>query len=263
MLNSVIKNAVALICVVIFAACGTGNTETAETSESSDIMNTETEIVTTTTGTVRVTREIDPEKPMIALTFDDGPNSLTSPAVLDKLEKYGAVGTFFLVGDNISDDTAAVMKRAYEMGCDIENHSKTHSDMTKMTPDEIAAEVKFTDDKIFDILGVKPSFFRPPYIAVNDVMYEAIDETFICGTGVEDYEPKVNAKERAKRVLAAAADGLIVLLHDSYGNTMTVIALDTIIPELQKQGYQFVTVAELFGYKNVTPEEYNMYTLLS
>lgn len=73
---------------------------------------------------------------VIALTFDDGPNTDTTPLVLDKLEEHGIVASFFVIGNNITDESAEVMKRAYNMGCDIENHSQSHPDMTKMTADE-------------------------------------------------------------------------------------------------------------------------------
>ena len=56
---------------------------------------------------------------MIALTFDDGPNTDTTPLVLDKLEEHGIVASFFVIGNNITDESAEVMKRAYNMGCDI------------------------------------------------------------------------------------------------------------------------------------------------
>jgi peptidoglycan/xylan/chitin deacetylase (PgdA/CDA1 family) len=91
-------------------------------------------------------------------------------------------------------------------------------------------------------------------------MYDNIDLTFICGQGCEDWVPEVTAEQRAERVLAAAEDGQIVLLHDMQWNQNTVEALKTIIPELKKRGYEFVTVPQLFELKNITPRRGWLYT---
>ncbi len=190
---------------------------------------------------------------VIALTFDDGPNTTTTVRVLDKLEEYGVKASFFLIGDNITPESAEVVKRAHDMGCEIDNHSRTHSYMTKMTPQEIAAEFEYTSDRIKEITGESPKFFRPPYIDVNSDMFENIGVPFISGYGCNDYDAKVQIEERAQRTLEQAKDGAIILLHDSEGNIKTVAALDIIIPELQKQGYEFVTVSELFYAKGEQP----------
>ncbi len=207
---------------------------------------------------------IRPERPvftksdkLIALTFDDGPNITTTRAVLDKLEEYEIVASFFLIGDNITgnfdEGSMRVAKQACDMGCEINSHSKTHSDMTKLTPEEIKAEMDFTAEKIKEITGEYPAFFRPPYIAVNQTMFDNIDIPFICGFGCNDWEAEITAGQRAEKVLSQAKDGAIILLHDMQGNTATVEALDTIIPALKEEGYEFVTVSELFAAKEITP----------
>lgn len=207
---------------------------------------------------------------IIALTFDDGPNTVTTPRVLDIIEKHGVPASFFVCGDNITHESSEVMKRAAELGCEIHNHSRTHSDMTGMSPEDIRAEIDFTSDKIEEVVGIRPRFFRPPYIAVNEKMHEAIDLTFICGLGAEDWLEEVSAEERYKRIISQAADGLVILLHDSLielpngkkGNDKTVEAVDMIVPELQRQGYKFVTVSQLFDMKNVIPKHGEMYTIV-
>lgn len=188
---------------------------------------------------------------VIALTFDDGPNTNTTGEVLDVLEKYGVRGTFFLIGDNINEQSAENVKRAYQMGCEIANHSKTHSYMNKMEAEDIKAEIEFTNEKIKELIGVEPVFFRPPYIAVNQTMFDNIDLTFISGYGCEDYEAKVTAEERYKRTMEQAKDGAIILLHDQELNFQTVQALEMIIPDLLEQGYELVTCSELFFAKGV------------
>ena len=198
--------------------------------------------------------------PIIALTFDDGPNTVITPQVLDILEKEGIVASFFLIAQNITPESAEIVRREQAMGCDIENHTVTHSFMDKMTAEEIRAEVDGCTEKIVEITGKAPKFFRPPFIAVSKAMYDNIDMTFICGMGCEDWVPTVTAEERAERVLANAADGQIVLLHDMQWNQNTVEALKTIIPELKKRGYDFVTVSQLFEQKGVTPQHGWLYS---
>ena len=198
--------------------------------------------------------------PIIALTFDDGPNTVVTPQVLDILENEGIVASFFLIAQNITPESAEVVRRAQAMGCDIENHTVTHPFMDKMTVEEIRKEVDGCTEKIIEITGKAPKFFRPPFIAVSKAMYDNIDMTFICGMGCEDWVPTVTAEERAERVLANAADGQIVLLHDMQWNQNTVEALKTIIPELKKRGYDFVTISQVFEQKGVTPQRGWLYS---
>ena len=198
--------------------------------------------------------------PNIALTFDDGPNTVITPQVLDILEENGAVGTFFLIAQNITPESAEMVRRAVAMGCDIENHSVTHSFMDEMSPEQIREEVKTCSEKITAITGRAPEFFRPPFIRVSQEMYDNIELTFICGAGCEDWVPEVSAQMRIERVLANAEDGLIVLLHDMEWNVNTVEALKTIVPELKKRGYRFVTCAQLFAEAGVTPVHGRLYS---
>lgn len=206
--------------------------------------------------------EIDPAKPVIALTFDDGPNTTTTNQVLDLLEKYQVRASFFLVGSNINEETSKVVKRAHDMGCEINNHSKTHSYMDKMTAEEIKAEVDFVSEKVKEITGEDTKFFRPPYIAVNDTMYQSIDMPFISGYGCNDWDDKVDVNRRLAVMRRYAKDGVIFLLHDAQGNDKTVEMLDTLIPELIEEGYQFATVSELFEAKGaaISGEDTNLYS---
>ena len=198
--------------------------------------------------------------PIIALTFDDGPNTEITPQVLDTLEENGAIGTFFLIAQNITPESAEMVRRAKAMGCGIENHSLTHGFMNQMTVEQIRAEVQACTDRIVEITGEAPKFFRPPFIAVSQEMYDNIDLTFICGAGCEDWVPTVSAQERIERVLANAEDGQIVLLHDMQWNQNTADALKVIIPELKKRGFRFVTCAQLFEEKGVTSKKGWLYS---
>lgn len=196
----------------------------------------------------------------IALTFDDGPNTVTTPKVLDLLEEYEIPASFFLIADNINDESAEMVRRAHSLGCDIENHSRTHGFMDKMTAEQIREEVRYCTEKIVGITGETPAFFRPPYIAVNQTLFDTVDLTFICGVGCEDWVPTVSARQRAERVLADARDGNIVLLHDMTGNENTVEALKTIIPELKERGFTFLTCPALFEACGVTPVRNRLYS---
>lgn len=196
----------------------------------------------------------------IALTFDDGPNTEITPQVLDILEENGVRASFFLIADAITQESARMARRAFEMGCEINNHSKTHDFMDKMAPETIRAEIRYCTDRIVEITGVAPRFFRPPYIAVNQALYDNVDLTFICGVGCEDWVPEVTAQQRIDRLLSTVKDGDIILLHDMPGNKNTVEALRTVIPAWKERGFAFVTCGELFDLKGVTPKKGKIYS---
>ncbi len=195
-----------------------------------------------------------------ALTFDDGPNTVTTPQVLDVLEKHNVTATFFVIGNNITLESAEVMRRAVKMGCGIENHSRTHSDMTKMSAGKISAEISFTSDAVEKAVGRRPEFFRPPYIAYDQQMFDTVDLTFICGIGADDWNDEISSDERYRRIMEQVGDGSVILLHDMEGNFRTVEAIDRIIPAMKAEGYEFVTVSELFARKGIVPKKNVIYT---
>lgn len=196
----------------------------------------------------------------IAMTFDDGPNTVITPQVLDILAENDVVASFFLIGRNITEESARVARRAWEMGCEINNHSVTHSFMSKMPREEIRREIDECSEQIVAITGETPRFFRPPFIDVSDDLFDAVDLTFICGVGCEDWVPTVTAQERIDRILSSAKDGDILLLHDMTGNVNTVEAIKTVIPVLKQRGFRFVTCGQLFREMGVTPVKGRMYS---
>ena len=199
-------------------------------------------------------------KKLVALTFDDGPSSITSQ-VLDKLEQYDAVATFFLIGQNINEGSRAIMQRQVSMGCELANHSYSHNYMNSMDYNSAAYEVSRTSDLIYQYAGVRPKFFRPPYISTSNTMYQAIDLPFICGSMHNDWDNGTSASQRANSVISNVKDGDIILLHDFYGNGNTVQALDTIIPWLKNNGYELVTLSQLFELKGINPnQEYKIWS---
>ena len=205
-----------------------------------------------------------PKEPVkyLALSFDDGPNLTTESKMLDVLAKHDVPATFFLIGNNINEETAENMKRALELGCEIGNHSLTHSRMSQMDEEQVKTEILATSRMIEQITGQVPKFFRPPYIDVKPEMYDWIDLTFICGKGCEDWVATVGKEARREGIIANAEPGAIYLLHDFDGNGATVEALDEAIPVLKEQGYVFVTVAQLFEKLQCTPDGHTMYSVV-
>ena len=210
-----------------------------------------------------ITANAEAEPKLLALAFDDGPNTTTTNEVLDVLDKYNAKATFFLIGLNINDESAKSVKRAYDMGMEIANHSKTHNSMMNMTPDEIKAEIDYVDEKVEAITGEKTKCFRPPFIGVSQTMYDNIDIPFIYGADTQDYMEQVDVDERAENILKNAKDGTIYLMHDSAGNDKTVEALKIALPKLVEQGYEFVTISELFERQGETPKKNILYSTVT
>ena len=208
--------------------------------------------------TITANAEVEPK--LLALAFDDGPNTTTTNEVLDVLDQYNAKATFFLIGLNINDESAKSVKRAYDMGMEIANHSKTHNSMMNMTPDEIKAEIDYVDEKVEAITGEKTKCFRPPFIGVSQTMYDNIDIPFIYGADTQDYMEQVDVDERVEKILKNAKDGTIYLMHDSTGNDQTVEALKIALPKLVERGYEFVTISELFERQGETPKKNILYS---
>ena len=175
--------------------------------------------------------------------------------VLDKLEKHGVVASFFVIGQLITDETAPTLKRMVDMGCEINNHSWAWDSMNNMTKAEVNESISKTNAAIKKYTGQEAKFFRAPNLATSEELYAYVDMPFIQGVLAMDWQGcNTNAKDRANNVLAGVKDGAIILMHDvqPYPHP-TPEALDILIPKLKKQGYEFVTVGELFKRKGVTP----------
>jgi peptidoglycan/xylan/chitin deacetylase (PgdA/CDA1 family) len=196
---------------------------------------------------------------LVALSFDDGPTEDITPLVLDILEEFNVPASFFVIGQNINESSARHMNRALALGCEIQNHSFTHSAMTQLSIDQVKDEIKRTDELIEQYTGKHAWLFRPPFIDQNQAMHDAVAHTFISGINCLDWEPDRTAQMRFEDVVSKVKDGDIILLHDFPGNINTVDALRLIIPELKKQGYNFVTVSQLFKEKGISPEPHSGY----
>ena len=193
----------------------------------------------------------------ISLTFDDGPNLDVTSQILDLLELHKIPASFFLIGNNINEKSAESIRREIDDGCSVECHSWSHPAFPKLSPEEMIEEIEKTNAAIEKYSGEKPIFFRPPYIAVNQLMYDTIKMPFIEGRGVDDWNDSVSVETRVEGVIKNAHDGQIILLHDMSGNQKTVEALKKIIPVLKENGVEFYTVRDLFKVCGVNPNQKN------
>ena len=176
---------------------------------------------------------IDPDKPMMALTFDDGPGERTGE-LLEFLEKYDAHATFFLQGVNIPgrEDT---VKRILEADCELGNHSYNHPELTKISEADIRKQIGDTNDLIKGACGEGATLVRPPYGAVNDSVKKNVGMPMILWN-VDTLDWKGDTQTVINSVLQNADDGDIVLMHDIHSTT--VDAALQLIPRLVDEGYR-------------------------
>ncbi len=189
----------------------------------------------------------DPNRPMVALTFDDGPTSYT-PQVLDLLERYGAKGTFFVIGRNLDEETKPVLQRMADLGCDIGMHDLTHTDLTRLSYAGNVKRIQRMRALIFDQIdgGYETHLLRPPFGSLNKTVRRALRSADAASirwsVDTLDWRSK-DPGAILKIVKAQTRDGAILLFHDRLPST--VAALRKAIPWLQEQGYELVTVTEL------------------
>lgn len=188
-------------------------------------------------------RTLDPARPMVALTYDDGPHAVYTDQILDILEEHGAVATFFEVARNLPNAPDAV-RRAAAMGCEVGSHSYRHADLGKMDKDGQLADQAAADALFQEVLGTTPTLLRPPYGSMNKTLKTTCGRSIVTWTiDPEDWLCK-NADTVVSRVKGESRlDGQVILLHSIYPST--VEATKTLVPWLQEQGYQLVTISEL------------------
>lgn len=204
-------------------------------------------------------RELDPDKPMIALTFDDGPHYEQTPRLLEILEKYNVKSTFFILGDrsHFSESNKNTVKMVADAGHEIASHTYSHKKLNTLSPEELTDEIVKARENLYALTGEYPTFVRPPYGAYNDLVKEYSYAPLIAwNLDSKDWDFRDTDKV-IDHVLAEAGDGKIVLMHDIHW--FTVDAVEVLIPELMRRGYQIVTVRELFYYKNVELENGKVY----
>ena len=186
--------------------------------------------------------------PEIALTFDDGPNPYYTPQVLAILRQFGIKATFFDVGYLVAD-YPNIVRQEYNQENVVANHSWSHPDLAYFSAHAIQSQLLSTTNIIQATIGVRPTFFRPPYGAFNNtVLAQARNlhyTTVLWDGSSSDWSlPGVNAI--VSRTLHYARNGAILLLHDGGGNrAQTVAALPIIIEALKSRGFKFVTIQQL------------------
>jgi peptidoglycan/xylan/chitin deacetylase (PgdA/CDA1 family) len=192
--------------------------------------------------------ETDYTRPIIALTFDDGPGRLTA-RILDIVEKYNVRVTFCVVGRNIKG-REALLKRAVENDNEIIGHSWNHQNMNGITAAEIKKQITDTHEAIEAAVGEMPAIFRPPYGRANGKVRNAAKELgfslITWSVDTRDWE-RITADEIVQNILKTVKDGSLILCHELHEST--VEAIDLVIPILIEQGYQFVTVSELLAHQ--------------
>ena len=195
---------------------------------------------------------IDSSKKMVAICFDDGPvgtaSTDTSIRIQNALSSSGFHATFFYWGVSLNDNTKAEIKRAYDLGFEVANHTKTHPYLTNLSVEELKTEVYGQADALKAICGQEHYLIRPPYLATNSTVLSTITEPFItCNIDSQDWNG-ASSDQIISTITTAMNNGSlansIVLCHETYTSTAT--AIEYLAPYLKQNGYQIVTVSELF-----------------
>lgn len=202
-----------------------------------------------TSNTSSKNRKINSKKPMVALTFDDGPNGTVTPKILDTLEKYGVVATFFDLGSCMKS-YPKVSKRAEKIGCEVESHTYAHSNLATLSVKQIQSDISKAEKIYKQTLGHSPKLVRPPYGSVNSRVKSTVKYPLI-NWDIDTLDWKSRNKNSIMKEIRKfkSYDGRVILMHGIY--TSTSEAVKILIPELQKKGYQFVTVSDMAKYKGI------------
>lgn len=204
---------------------------------------------------VVINRKIDKSKKMIAFTFDDGPNYNTSK-IIDVLNKYDIKATFFVLGSRAINNKD-ILKKMADSGMEIGNHTYNHLLLTKYDENKIRSEIEDTSEVIYSATKKRPKLLRPSYGSVNNKIKKVANMPIIIWD-IDTLDWKYhNSKRITSRVVNKVRDGDIILMHDIYSASLN--ALSNIIPILQDNGYEFVTIDELFYYKGISLENGKVY----
>jgi peptidoglycan/xylan/chitin deacetylase (PgdA/CDA1 family) len=188
--------------------------------------------------------------PEVALTFDDGPNPPYTSRVLTILQRYRITATFFDVGSRVQAYPELV-RQEYVNGHSVGNHTWGHANLSQLSEPSIIWQLTTDEDIIKHIIGVRPTFFRPPYGAFNALTLKNINDFGLISVlwnvdPIDWSRPGVNTI--VERVLNQTRDGSMILLHDGGGDrSQTVAALPIIIKSLQQRGFRFVSLQQLIA----------------
>lgn len=194
--------------------------------------------------------EVDLSK-VIALTFDDGPdtkNTSSSNRILDVLEQYNCKATFFVQGQAaqewLPERNKDTVKREADLGMEIGTHTYSHADLRKLSEDGVIDEVQRGIQAITDITGGEVNIMRPPYGETSASTQDSIGMPMILWD-IDTLDWKtLDPQNTANVIMEQVQGGSIILMHDIYNTTAD--AVEIVVPQLIEQGYQLVTVSELF-----------------
>lgn len=199
--------------------------------------------------------QVDPGKPMVALTFDDGPSKYTEQ-LLGILEENQVKASFFLVGQNVGRYPKVIQKMK-DLGCDIGNHTMNHRELTKLSVEDIEIQIETVNDAIKKCISEGSTMVRPPYGSEDEKVRESVKYPLILwSVDTNDWQTE-DANVIAEYILNTVKDGDIVLLHDIYQSTVDSVAI--VIPKLIEKGYQIVSVSELAEARGITLENGKVY----
>ena len=192
--------------------------------------------------------------PVIAITFDDGPNPDHTPRLLDMLKARNIKATFFMVGRCVVT-WPHIVKRIADEGHEVANHSWSHPLLTGLGNTSLDSQLQKTHDAIIKACGKAPLHYRPPYGAIGMSQRKRIHEKLGYSTILWDVDPldwktPRNSKKVEDRILANTKSGSIILTHDIHGTT--VDAMPSTLDALIARGYQFATVSQLIELERET-----------
>ncbi|UNC92468.1 glycerol-3-phosphate acyltransferase [Candidatus Contubernalis alkaliaceticus] len=195
------------------------------------------------------------KKDYIAITFDDGPDPVYTPQILDILKEQDVKATFFMVGKHV-EMYPEVARRIVEEGHEIGNHTYSHKNLLFLSKDKAECEIFKSNRVIEEVTGIKTELFRPPRGLYSHAVREIIDEhnykLVLWSLSSRDWT-EISARQIKEQIVFNVSGGDIILFHDS-GSIITrsggdrkntVKALPQIIGILQEEGYEFLTVTEL------------------
>ena len=208
-----------------------------------------------------VEQTIDPSRPVVALTFDDGPRANITSAILDTLERYQAAATFFVLGSKLDEESGALLSRMLSLGCEIGNHSWNHPQLKRLSDASVRWQLSATDEAVEKYTGNKPTVVRPPYGEITETICLAAERPLILWS-LDTLDWKYRDVDRIVRsVLSGIQDGDIILMHDTYSTTAK--AAERIIRELSERQWQMVTVSTLLSAREGGVEAGAVYRDLS
>ena len=186
---------------------------------------------------------------LVSLTFDDGPDPLVTPMILDLLAKYNMPASFFCVGQKIEKDSE-LMLRTYQDGHIIGNHSYSHSKIFDLrSTKNMIKEIEKTSELIEQHIGKKPMLFRPPFGVTNPLLAKAIKKTNVISTGwsLRSWDTNGKTTKVVNRLKRKIHPGDVILFHDNRSNTIDILA--AFLPYLIEQGYQVIPLDKLLKTK--------------